>query len=226
MDVKNRSYVYALLGGAGIGLALLGLIYALHARLSAWHLDKPQGLIWETIIKAVAGYVAVLGAVVTAFKYIDEKARGREQDLKAEVRQREQDVREDKKDFLKERQDVYKRLGAALADIMNHDPDDPRDEEKWPAAKRTFFEIYWGEIRLVADDTVMILVEKFSVDLYATENSEQKQALADQVNLISNACRDSLENSYKVIKKAQELSTKSILARNPDVAPRFDPKAR
>jgi hypothetical protein len=181
-------------------------------------------LIWETILKAVAGYVAVLGAVVTAFKYIDEKARAREQDLKAEVRQREQDVRDEKKDFLKERQDVYKRLGAALADIMNHDPDDPRDEEKWPAAKKNFFNIYWGEIRLVADETLMGLVEKFSDDLFATETSEQKEALADQVTLISTACRDSLGNSWKSIKKAEELSAKSILAPTSDAPPRIDPE--
>jgi hypothetical protein len=211
MDKKNRPYVNAVLSCAGFGLLVGAVIYAFHGRLAAWRLDGKEGLLWEIVLKAVAGYVAVIGAVITAFKYIDEKARQREQDLKAEFRQREQDSRDDKKDFLKERRDVYKRLGAALAGIMNHDPDDPNDDG-WIPAKEKFYEIYWGEIRLVADGPVMALVEAFSDALFGVENSKQKQALVDQVTQISTACRDSLGDSWKDISKAEEVSARSILA--------------
>lgn len=225
MDEKNRPYVHAVLSCAGFGLLVGIVIYAFHSRLAAWRLDGKEGLLWEIVLKAVAGYVAVIGAVITAFKYIDEKARQREQDLKAEFRQREQDSRDDKKDFLKERRDVYKRLGAALAAIMNHDPDDPNDDG-WIPAKEKFYEIYWGEIRLVADGPVMALVEAFSDALFGAENSEQKQALADQVTQISTACRDSLGDSWKDIRKAEEVSARGILASTSGAPSHTDQVAR
>jgi hypothetical protein len=207
MDEKNQPYVNTILGGVGFGLLLAVVVYVFHGRLAAWQLDGKEGSLWEIVLKAVAGYIAVIGAMITAFKYIDEKTRQREQDLKAEFRQREQDSRDDKKAFLKERQDVYKRLGAALAVIMNHDPND----DGWIPAKEKFYEIYWGEIRLVADVQVMALVEAFSNALFKVENSEQKKALAVEVIKISNACRDSLGVSWKDIRKAEEASAKSIL---------------
>jgi hypothetical protein len=211
MDEKNRPYVNAVLRCGGFGLLVGTVIYAFHGRLAAWRLDGKEGLLWEIVLKAVAGYVTVVSALITAFKYIDEKARQREQDLKAEARQREQDSRDDQKDFLKERRDVYKRLGAALAGIMNHDPDDPNDDG-WILAKEKFYEIYWGEIWLVADGPVRALVEAFSDTLFGVENSDQKQALADQVTKISTACRDSMGDSWKDIRKAEEISVRSILA--------------
>jgi hypothetical protein len=158
MNRTNRPYWIALMAGAGVGLLAAVLIYACRGSLATWQLDHKQGLVWEVVLKAVAGYVAIIGAVITAFKYIDEKARQREQDRNAELRQREQDRREERKDFLQERQAVYRRLGLSLVRIMNYDPPDP----EWNPAKEKFYEIYRGEIPLVADEAVMKVVEPFS----------------------------------------------------------------
>jgi hypothetical protein len=140
--------------------------------LATWQLDHKQGVLWEVVLKAVAGYVAIIGAVITAFKYIDDKARQRVQDRNAELRQWEQDRREERKDFLQERKAVYGRLGLSLARIMNYDPDDP----EWNKAKEKFFELYWGELRLVADEAVMEAVEPFSDALYTAKTEQDKEA--------------------------------------------------
>jgi len=179
------------------------LIYACRGSLATWQLDHKQGPLWEVVLKAVAGYVAIIGAVITAFKYIDDRARQREQDRNAQLRQREQDRREERKDFLQQRQTVYLRLGLSLARIMNYDPDDP----EWNQAKERFFELYWGEIPLVADEAVMRVVEPFSEDLHGAKTKEDKEALANQVSAITESCRKSLGDAWKDIRKAEEQSS-------------------
>jgi hypothetical protein len=199
----NRPYWIALLSGAGVGLLAAVSIYACRGCLATWQLDHKQGLLWELVLKAVAGYVTIIGTVITAFKYIDEKARQRDQDRNAELRQRAQDRREERKDFLQERQAVYRRLGLSLARIMNYDPADP----EWNPAKEKFYEIYWGEIPLVADEAVMKVVEPFSDVLHGARTKQDKEAFTDQVSAITEACRKSLGDAWKDIKKAEEQSS-------------------
>jgi hypothetical protein len=203
MNRMNRPYWIALVAGAGVGLLAAVLIYACRGSLESWQLDHKQGLLWEVVLKAVAGYVAIIGAVITAFKYIDEKARQREQDRNAELRQREQDRREERKDFLQERQAVYRRLGLSLARIMNYDPPD----SEWNPAKEKFYEIYWGEIPLVADEAVMKVVEPFSDVLHRAKTKQDKEAFTNQVSAITEACRKSLGDAWKDIKNAEEQSS-------------------
>jgi hypothetical protein len=191
MNRTNRPYWIALTAGAGVGLLAAVLIYACRGNLATWELDHKQGLLWEVVLKAVAGYMAIIGAVITAFKYIDDKAR-----------QRGQDRREERKDFLQERQAVYRRLGLSLARIMNYDPPDP----EWNPAKEKFYEIYWGEIPLVADEAVMKVVEPFSDVLHRVKTKKDKEAFTNQVSAITEACRKSLGDAWKDIKKAEEQS--------------------
>jgi hypothetical protein len=202
MNRTNRSYWIALTAGALVGLVAAVLIYLGSGSLATWQLDHKQGLLWEVVLKAVAGYVAIIGVVITAFKYIDEKARQREQDRNAELRQREQDRREKRKDFLQERQAVYRRLGLSLAKIMNYDPS---DTEEWKLAKEKFYEIYWGQIPLVADEAVMKEVKSFSDVLYKAKTEEDKKAetFTKQVSGITEACRKSLGDAWTDINEEQ-----------------------
>ena len=107
------------------------------------------------------------------------------------------------KNFLQERQAVYRRLGLSLARIMNYDPPDP----EWNPAKEKFYEIYWGEIPLVADEAVMKVVEPFSDVLHRAETKQDKEAFTNQVSAITEACRKSLGDAWKDIKKAEEQSS-------------------
>ena len=201
MNRTNRPYWVALMAGAVVGLLAAVLIYACRGSLATWQLDHKQGLLWEVVLKAVAGYVAIIGAVITAFKYIDDKAL-----------QREQDRREERKDFLQERQAVYRRLGLSLARIMNNDPPDPEwdhdpPDPEWDHAKEEFYKIYWGEIPLVADEAVMKVVECFSDELHKAKTKQDKEAFTNQVSAITEACRKSLGDAWRDIKKAEEQSS-------------------
>jgi hypothetical protein len=149
-------------------------------------------VLWEVVLKAVAGCVAITGALIAVFKYIGEKTR-----------QREQDEREKRKDFYRKRQAVYRRLGLSLATIMWYDPDVPEDVDEWNSAKKKFYEIYWGKIPLVADEAVMNLLRVFSDKLHKASSGD-KEALKEQVEAITKACRKSLEDEWKDIKKAEE----------------------
>lgn len=117
-------------------------------------------------------------------------------------KQREQDRLDERKDFLQERQAVYRRLGLSLARIMNYDPPDP----EWNPAKEKFYELYWGELPLFADKAVMKEVERFSDILYEAKTTQDKAAFANQVRAITEACRKSLEDAWKELKQAEEQS--------------------
>ena len=207
MNRTNRSYWIALTAGAVVLLGAALAICYYRGNPATWQLEDKQAKLWDVVLRAGAGCVAIIGAAITVFKYFEDKARQRKQDLNAELRQMEQDRREKIKDFLQERQTVYRRLGLSLATIMYYDPHDSRDVEEWNSAKKKFYEIYWGEIPLVADDAVMDLLKPFSAKLHKAESKEDKEALAEQVPTITEACRKSLEDEWKNIKEAEEQSS-------------------
>ena len=66
---------------------------------------------------------------------------------------------------------------------MNYDPPDP----EWNPAKEKFYEIYWGEIFLVADEAVMKVVKPFSYALHRAKTKQDKEAFTDQVIAITEA---------------------------------------
>ena len=86
---------------------------------------------------------------------------------------------------------------------MNYDPLDP----EWNPAKEKFYEIYWGEIPLVADEAVMKAVKPFSDVLHRAKTKQDKEAFTNQVIAITEACRKSLGDAWKDIKKAEEQSS-------------------
>ncbi len=52
---------------------VLGIFY-LRGELKNWHLNDDQGRIWEIVLKAIAGLLAISGAIVAVLKYLDDKA--------------------------------------------------------------------------------------------------------------------------------------------------------
>jgi hypothetical protein len=180
----NRNRVFTILliaGGLLVGILIGLLVYKHHSALASWNLNNDQAHLWEITLKAVAGYLALTGALIAALKYIDERAE-----------HNEAAQRESRKAFLEKRQDVYFRLGLSLARIMNHDPGD----SDWEPAKEEFFTLYWGEIPLVADKAVSEAVEQFSDALYSTNNGEKN--LSQLSTAITRACRTSLGESWNL----------------------------
>jgi hypothetical protein len=176
-------YWICLAVGLGVGWEVGFAIYSHRGQLIHWQMDNKQEVLWNLILKAVSGYLAIIGAVIAAFKYLDERAEHSEAAL-----------RESKKGFLDKRQDVYFRLGEALAEIMNHDPGDG----EWVPAKMSFYKLYWGEISLVSDKAVTSAVEDFQRDLDKVEDSMAKENLAPQCVAIMQECRKSLGDMWNV----------------------------
>jgi len=56
------------------GVAVVLVFFYLSGELKNWHLDGDQGRIWEIILKAIAGLLALSGAIVAVLKYLDDKA--------------------------------------------------------------------------------------------------------------------------------------------------------
>jgi hypothetical protein len=180
MSDSKRSYWIALLIGVAIGV-LVGVAVVLgRPDLAQWELSPSQARLWEVVLKAIAGYLAIIGAIITAFKYIDERTE-----------HRENAQRELRRAFLEQRQTVYRRLGLSLANILNYDPGD----DEWEPAKQEFYRIYWGEIPLVSDEGVAKALEPFSDTLYSATREDKKQ-LAELSTVISEACRVSLGETW------------------------------
>jgi hypothetical protein len=100
---KNLLYWIVFTAGAVVGLGAAVAIDYHSGKLATWQLEENQARLWDVVLKAVTGSVAFFGALITASKYFHEKAR-----------QREQDWREKRKDFLRERQTGFQRLHGSL----------------------------------------------------------------------------------------------------------------
>lgn len=186
MNRNRLTTILLILAGLLAGFWLGHYLYDNSKSLAAWHLDDDQSHMWEVILKAAAGYLTLMGTFVAVFKYMDER-----------VERNEAAQRESRKAFFEKRQDVYFRLGLALARIMNHDPDDSNDHD-WIPAKEQFYSLYWGEISLVSDQRVTESVEKFSNALHSVTNKAQKDALANLCVAIMLDCRRSLGDTWNV----------------------------
>jgi hypothetical protein len=133
------------------GIALVLLFFFTRGSLRVWQLKPDQARIWEIILKAIAGLLALSGAVVAVLKYFDDKAAAIRANEKEAIR-----------DLLVARQETYGRLIRSMAKIMNYDPGD----NTWDDAQAAFFEIYWGELRWVWNDEVERTAGKYSDALF------------------------------------------------------------
>jgi hypothetical protein len=162
------------------GVVIVLVFSFLRADLKNWHLDANQGRIWEIILKAIAGSLALSGAIVAVLKYLDDKA--------AAVRAIEKEAI---KDLLAMRQDIYARLIKSMAKIMNYDPGDT----EWVPAKMTFFEIFWGELRWVWNEEVEAAAEKYSNVVFKYKGGPKDEIIALSEDVVR-ACRKSLGEAW------------------------------
>jgi hypothetical protein len=177
---ENRS-VAILLVAIFIGLiGVAGLIILERTGLASFRLDKDQVGFWETLIKGVAGLVAIIGATVTVSTYFSEKRKENyNRLLMAQA------------PFFVKRQDVYFRLVATTAILGNVNLKSPERSD----AESQFWRLYWGDVPLVADEPVANAIDAFSDALYPLENlSEDNHGILIRnasMNL-ARACRSSL----------------------------------
>ena len=127
------------------GFAVFLAFFLFRGWLSSWHLKPDQGRIWEIILRAVGGLLALTGAIVAVLKYLDDKAAANIKYLDDKMAIAKAEGKEATKDLLVMRQDIYSQLIKSMAKLINYDPID----QEWVPSKMQFFEIYWGELRWV-----------------------------------------------------------------------------
>jgi len=164
-------------------LVMVGLDY-----LPSPTLGKDEAAYWDIIIKAVGGVLALSGAAITAFKYLDEKAQANLTAQAANVaaeQANETAKKEARKPFDEQRQAIYLDLLSATATIGNTRHNTPERE----SANDRFWFLYWGPLPLVADFTVGEAVNRFSELM---DKPEDEIPLRNASMAIAKACRSSL----------------------------------
>ena len=137
---------------------------------------------WELIVKSVTAGVAVIGALIAVFNYLDSRSK---EILVA--------TRESQKPFLELQLKRYDEATQATADLAIL----PRDGTKWSEARTRFWELYWGQLGLVEDRDVAAAMAEFQQALKQFEdNKGSQQQLAPLALKIAHACRRSIEKSW------------------------------
>lgn len=147
----------------------------LHAGFVSLALDPKQAAFWDILLKGVAGAIALAGALLAAQKFLSEQAAANEAALIEAI-----------KPFAERRQAVYFELVSATALLGTLDD---QKGDAWDAAKRKFWELYWGAVPMVADLDVGGAVNRFSA---ALDHPENRQHLRNCSMDLARACRNSL----------------------------------
>jgi hypothetical protein len=134
ITMKRRSVVAAVL--------LLCLIATVGAAgvITDFNLKTEQAAFWDISVKAIGGFVAIAGALLTAAKYLDDKAA-------SEI-----------KPFADLKGAIYAKFIQATATIANS----PAGSKARRNAEASFWVLYWGEAPLVADTIVGAILDKFA----------------------------------------------------------------
>jgi hypothetical protein len=143
---------------------------------------------WDLAIKGVGGLVALIGAGIALFKYFTEK---RKENETAKI--------ESQKSFLTKQQEIYFDLLAVSASIATKTQDiatKTQDDEHRKDAVDKFWQLYWGEFPVVADDKVSIAAWNFAEVL--KNDSSNAARLRDASMDLALACRTSLGQSWDI----------------------------
>jgi hypothetical protein len=152
---------------AALFVSLIAAI-SIAGTVTKFRLDLQEAAFWDVSIKAVGGFVAIAGVLLTLTKYLDDK----------DAIQR--------KPFADLRANVYSRLVQATALIGNNDPDSKVRCE----AEQTFWVLFWGELPMIVDGRVGGIVNEFHSAI--SDNRNDQVMLRNLSMKLARACRASL----------------------------------
>lgn len=164
------------------GIAIVLAFFYVRGDLKSWSLNGDQGRLWEIVLKAVAGLLALSGAIVAVLKYLDDKAAAAKAEEKENV-----------KDLVAMRQDIYMRLIKSMAKLINRDP----GHHDWLPIQDTFFEIYWGELRWVWNSEVELAARAYAKALFEYMGGPKNELISLGEDVVR-ACRKSLGEAWDV----------------------------
>jgi hypothetical protein len=133
----------------------------------------------ELSLKAIGGFVALSGALLAVWKYLDEKRKANETAAS-----------EARKPFSAKQLEIYLDLVNTTAFISNR-----MDEAEWEPTVKHFWVLFWGGIPMVADEGVAKAVDDFADTI--TDPPDGIAMRNASMNL-ARACRFSLGESWDV----------------------------
>jgi hypothetical protein len=155
-------------------------------------MDDRQARTWDTTIKVVGVLLAVAGFWDGIRRYNEGRVaearsvaeRARQAALVA--------VRDSRKPFLERQLALYFEATKVTAQLSTL----PRGVA-WTAARQRFWELYWGELGLVEDTSVLAAMVAFGEAVTAYEQGRNSQADLHQLALgLARACRNSLQSEW------------------------------
>lgn len=157
-------------------VALIAASIYVGASWSAGQDTTAKIAIWDLVLKVLAGFLALTGAALAVFRYLDDRAKVVEAALL-----------EARKPFLIKRQEIYSELVVATALISTIEDYGTEASEE---AERQFWALFWGMLPMVTDESVSKLVDDFS-EVLANRRSDWVPLRNLSMN-ISRACRNSM----------------------------------
>lgn len=167
---------------------VVGLLIYFHPPwLRSPRLSEESSLFWDQYFKYIGATVAVIGIYLSLSRYFDQ----RESDLKQRENANQAALIEAQKPFFQKRQDIYEEFLSLTSFLGNLDC----RTDDWQAKKLRFWQMYWGILRLVADDEVMDKATGCSNMVYSIEkepNNSNYQHLRAASAELAQRCRKSL----------------------------------
>ena len=153
----------------------------------------------DVIAKLIGTLVLLVGIAVPFYQYTRtlEKDRQDRVDKKAaeEVQQAKQAdaaLREAQKPFLQRQQELYFTATSAAAKLATLDAGADRE-----AARKKFYELYWGDLSVVEDELVEKAMVQFHLKLEEFEAGTADKPELQQKSLeLAHACRNSMARGW------------------------------
>ena len=169
---------------------------------------SPQLQWWDFSLKAVASFLAIVGAYIAVIKYLDEKSKANQT---AKI--------DSQKPFSAKQQEVYFDLLSTTSLIANRITLPNEDLERAKAIEH-FWVLFWGALPVVANKDVAVAADAFSVALDEPMNFVPlRNASMD----LARACRSALGTAWSIGLEQYDKSDESI-AKVPDRS-EFYPKS-
>lgn len=140
---------------------------------------------WDLIFKTATTGVAVVGALIAVFSYLDAK------DREIAVARRES-----QKPFLQRQLDLYFEATKITSTLATTDRS--QDPTGWEKSRNRFWQLYWGELALVEDKQVEQAMIAFgnSLQTVSANPAAQASTLSPLAIDVAHACRDSIARSW------------------------------
>jgi hypothetical protein len=159
---------------------------------------------WELLFKLAGLLTITFGIAWPLYQYTKTLEKEREDRKERQAREDEQKrketeaaLREARKPFLQRQQELYFEAATVASKLSTLAPGTERE-----AARKRFYQLYWGELSVVEDELVEKAMVRFKGEFEKYEGERANNSQASRLELergsliLAHACRDSLARGW------------------------------